>query len=383
MFCSKGSDQVATKVMPLTGNAKSSFPVVYFGPDVSDTDPYPALLAEAVGPTVRTVPATPEEAGSGYGEGKSSPIYHLQFEEAFLASSTGLARRDEAQKILDQLEAFRVSGGHLIWTMRDPVETTQDDDPLLVEFRQGLNDLASVLHLHSWDAVEELRDVSALDLTRVTVIPQGGYIPHFRVWPGPRARARLGIEEDVFTFAVFDGLNEFAPAEVSFALEAFRALDDDRIRLILSCCDDDLAGSDERIINAGNDGSREDMTVGLAAADAVLIPKVSGLSSGTAVLAGNVGRGVIGPDLAAVRSVITNGRTGALHEVAETDGLRRMMSRALREGREVWAGKGASAASAAAAKNWDVIGRQWRSLYTSLGLLPRYRLLDTAEIVVQ
>lgn len=360
----------------MPGHARDTFPVVTYGLDDPERDPGPFLLAQSVGPTVRIGRGTPGEALAALGAGAGAPVYHLHAEEAALAGLPEAGQRAAARAMVADLEAFRAGGGQLVWSRTDrPAGAVAD------ELRAALADLASAVHLTSWEAVEDLQDTLS-DPARLVVIPQGSYVPHYRTWPGPRARARLSLPDEAVVFLLFNGFGELSGAALEAAVAAFRALGDPGARLLVAQCGALGGAAGEGVIDAGASAARDEMLLPFAAADAVLVPEAAGLASRGALLAASAGRGVIGPDAAAIRALIGNGRSGALHEPGEADGLRRLMARALREGREVWADRGRAAGRAAAARDWGIVGRQWRDLYVALGGRPRYRLLETSEIVV-
>jgi hypothetical protein len=91
---------------------------------------------------------------------------------------------------------------------------------------------------------------------------------------------------------------------------------------------------------------------------------------------------VIGPETPSLRGVVENEYSGSLFPPDESDGLRRLMARAARQGRQVWAARGGAAARAATAQGWDVVGPMWRDLYRSISDEAHFRMSEAAAIDV-
>jgi glycosyltransferase involved in cell wall biosynthesis len=111
-----------------------------------------------------------------------------------------------------------------------------------------------------------------------------------------------------------------------------------------------------------------------AACDIVVLPYAASLTSGSAILAATLGRGVLGADTAGLRDAVLPGISGVLYGAAGDAALADAMRSALADGTEIWAERGRQAARVAHGRGSIVIGSMWRDLLTALqatGAVPR------------
>lgn len=348
-------------------------PRVRYGADYADRNPYQTLLYRAVGPTVDARPAGLAEVCAEAAEDPRGLIYHLHWEEDRLRAGEEAGRRAAAQALLDGLEALRAAGVPVVWTRHN----RRPHDPALraaqARLAPHLAAVASVTHVHSWAALEEIAEHEPVDPERVVVIGHGNFVGRYAEWPEAAARARLGLPEAAFVLLLFGRIAPYKQAPA--AVEAFRAAAaavpevEARLLIVGEGRDPELATppADPRVVVV--EGFVPDAEVGLhhAAADAVLLPYRDALTSGAAMLAASLGRGVIGPDVAGLRDLVQPGRTGALYDKGA---LETALATALREGRGTWRARGARALAQAVARDWAVIGRQWRDLFHRLAAEP-------------
>jgi hypothetical protein len=261
--------------------------VIIYQIDRTGADNTPELLAAAAGPSVWSSPGDISKAIE-LAKSRRSAIYHLHDEAALSTGETDGEIRSAAVGLLRDVERLRLEGGRLIWSRSDRPGRDAAEAPL-AELRAGLAQLATVQHLTSWAALEALGD--ARGPGRVVVFPHGGYVPHCRVWPGPRARKRLGIADETFVFMLFAGFSELSSDDLTAVRHALGALEASAHLIVAGAENLPDAVPSEHVTVIGETGGPADRVMPVAAADAVVIPRTSGYSSRTAVRAKQRPRG--------------------------------------------------------------------------------------------
>ncbi|MCE6959801.1 glycosyltransferase [Cereibacter sphaeroides] len=333
-------------------------PLTWF-PDYSGTNPYQSLLYGALGPTFDPQPGTIEDALARPARG----LFHLHWEHAVFATPGG-----SAEAFLDALLAFRARGGRIVWTLHNLEPRNEALAPAIADLRSGLVELADAIHLHSLPALAAARRVLALPPGKVRIIPHASYDGAYPVLHRGPAREALGLAEARMVLLLPGRLAAYKQPGALAA--AFRSVAGPQDRLLLA--GEAVPGTvpadpgDARILVLPGFAPPEVVSRCHAAADLVALPYDRSLTSGSAVLAATLGRGVIGPDLPGLRDVVEPPRTGLLYDPAEEEGLARAIATALGEGAEVWARRGEAARALAAARDLRFVAAAWRDLFGSL-----------------
>jgi beta-1,4-mannosyltransferase len=121
--------------------------------------------------------------------------------------------------------------------------------------------------------------------------------------------------------------------------------------------------NDCRIILRSTHADATEVSALHAAADLVVRPYQLSLTSGSALLAATLARGVLGPDCPGLRDAMVAGRSGTLYPEGE---LQAALASALAEGSEVWKARGKAARSAMAGRDPAMLAAGWADLILGL-----------------
>ena len=352
-------------------NAAPPCPVnLLFYPDYRDANPYQSLLYGALGPAITAQPV-PDFARffADTGGSRRGGILHLHWENAAIQQD-GMS----PEGFLDALSAFRGGGGRIVWTMHNLLPHDPRTRATAEQIRTGLMTLADIIHLHSLPALAAAMDHHALPLEKVRIIAHGNYDGAYPVIRREDARAALNLT-DAGTVLLLPGQIR-AYKGAGDLVSAFLQVAGPQDRLILAghrMADvaDLVLPDDPRIMAQFGFASATDLARAFAAADIVVLPYVDSLTSGSAILAQTLGRGVLGTDTPGLRDAVAMPGAGTLFDARGPDALASALRHALEEGPEVWRKRGETAAQAARARNWAVLGAAWRSVFRDLANLPR------------
>ena len=338
---------------------------IVFGADYRASNSYQSLLYEAAGPSVSASPGSPADALEAMRSSPGPMVYHLHWEDHPTKLPDDAEAAQAAQDLIDGLEAFQEAGGGIIWTRHNLRPHTGGRHALHARLTEALHDIAHVIHVHSWPAVEAVLAEERLDIRKTVVIPHGNYAGRYKDWAAVQARSALDLHERAHVFLLYGRLAQYKG--IAEACEAFASLSTPDARLVLAGVDVDgakeAACKDPRIQLHGGFAADEDVGKFLAAADTVLLPYQSSLTSGTAILAQSFSRGVLGSDTPGIRDVVRHGQTGRVCDLSGVDQIRTALGMALSEGREVWAGYGHAAAELSRSRSWDGLGPHWARLF--------------------
>jgi beta-1,4-mannosyltransferase len=324
-----------------------------FFPDYRAANPYQSLIYDRLGPTVEAHPGDIEDALT-FGAGRR--LFHLHWEDAVLRQPEA-----SAERFLDRLTAFRSGGGRVIWTMHNLTSHDVGLRKAEADLQAGLADLADVIHLHSLPAVAAAMARGSLPLPKVRVIAHPSYAGAYPHVEGSAARMALGLRDSSMV-ALLPG-RIAAYKQPAKAVAAFLDVAAPDHRLIVAGHVASDFGFDDpddpRIVVRRGFADPAELARLHAAANFVVLPYETSLTSGSAILAATLGRGVLGPDLPGLRDAVAAGSTGMLYPEGE---LRSALAAALADGRETWAARGRAAAVLAAARAPDLLASSWRDL---------------------
>lgn len=273
-----------------------------------------------------------------------------------------------------RLGAARALGYRLAWTIHQvyPHETMSRT----LE-RAGARLLARACHLllaHDVWTAETARRELGKAAAGVKIVPHGSYVG---VYPRHRSRSAvrtdLAIPSGAFVFLCFGEVRAYK--DVDLLLSAF---DTARLReavLIVAGHTRDAAAGD-RIAAAARADPRikplltyvPDDGVGdlFGAADAAVLPRGDGATSGSLVLALSMGLPVVVADRPTYRELVQDGRAGWLFEVGSADSLRSAMERAAANVDEARR-RGRAARAAAATLRWSEVAARTARLLELAG----------------
>jgi glycosyltransferase involved in cell wall biosynthesis len=268
-----------------------------------------------------------------------------------------------------RLCAARALGHRLVWTVHNahPHDDATRGARLV---RRTLLRLARLV-VHCESARAELGPAGA----GAVVVPHGSYAGHYPNRIGrAAARGRLHLEPEARVFLALGQIRPYKGLDV--LVRAFETLEDDAARLVVAGEPVTPAAvpvsDDPRIQVVPMRIGDDDLQVFLNAADVMVLPYRSVLTSGAAMLAFSFGRGVVAPRLGCLAELERSG-AAILYDPAAPDGLAGALRQTL--GADVGA-LGARARRLASAVSWETIARRHLAVY---GLAPALHVVPRAE----
>lgn len=340
---------------------------VCYYPDYRGTNPYQAILYEAMRPFAACRAAPISEALAAQRAAPDETIvFHLHWEHQVL-----IDKDHTVEAFLDDLAAFREAGGRVVWTVHNLIPHERYAEQDVADLIGALHLAADVIHFHSLNALQAACAARAVPLSKVRIIPHGNYAGHYRPVPRAEAREALGLGEAAMVALLPGRIGPYkAPGEtVAAFLDA--AGPEDRL-IVAGHFVNGLTletGDDPRILLRPGFATAEGLALYHGAADIVLLPYRRSLTSGSAILAATLGRGVLGSDTEGLRDAVLPGLTGTLFDADDPGALASALKQALREGPETWQRRGRIAATHAAVRDREIIGAAWKDVLTAL--MPR------------
>ncbi len=339
-------------------NDHPAFPITlaYF-PDYRAANPVQSQLYDRLPLMILPKPSTVKDIGALPGH---SSVFHLHWEDAVLRQPG-----TTAEGFLDDLHAFRGRGGRVIWTIHNLAAHDPALEVRLADLREGLFQLADVIHLHSLPAVAAARQRWTLPLHKVRVIAHPSYDGQYPQADRKDARAALGVEDASMVVLLPGRIAAYKQPQA--LIGAFLAVAGPQDRMVVAGQLD--AGlvlpkpTDRRIILRTAHADATEVAALHAAADFIVLPYQLSLTSGSALLAATLARGVLGPDCPGLRDAVVSGLTGTLYPEG---GLRAALATALAEGPEVWLTRGKAARSAMAGRDPAMLAAGWTDLILGL-----------------
>ena len=340
--------------------------------DDERVNPYGGLLARALAPHgVLLEPGwnlDPDWVRVQHGRVQ---VLHLNWLHRFYADPDPAIRRQRFRQFLSGLVLARRLGIRLVWTMHNLYPHEQHDPQLDRRARRLVSLLAHAVIAHCRHAAALLAEHFGRR-QGVHVIPHGHFID---VYPNTisrdAARMALGLPDDAYVYLYFGNIRAYKGVES--LLNVFASLPGDQLRLViagrlhpnyggpLSAASGPLP--DRRIVFRPGQVAIDAMQVYFNAADAVVLPFVDTLTSGSAITALGFSRPIVVPAVGCLSELVSSQRGpggGVLYDSAAPDGLVKALN-AVR----AMDGPTANAAALARARelNWDGIARQTLDAY--------------------
>jgi glycosyltransferase involved in cell wall biosynthesis len=345
-------------------------------PDFRAKNPYQTQLYDGWTPFVDCNPGTISTALEAQRQDADVPhLFHLHWEHHVL-NDPALT----VEGFLNDLSEFRDCGGKVLWSLHniEPHEAYPQDQ--VADLIAGLRDLADVIHLHSLQAVAEARAHWTLPADKIRVVPHANYAQSYPVYRRDGMRQDLGLQDADMVVLLPGRIASYKNPDA--LVQAFVDVAGARDVLI-------IAGQftpsvtvetsdDPRIILRNEFLDADDVARFHAAADFVALPYAQSLTSGSAILAATLGRGVLGPHSAGLFDAISSGQTGVLYDPTPTDALKQALDAALGDGPEVWRARGAAAAKASQARDITLVSAAWGDVVTGLYATPPHGQLWSA-----
>jgi glycosyltransferase involved in cell wall biosynthesis len=270
----------------------------------------------------------------------------------------GLLSWTKLALFVGRLGVARALGYRIVWTIHQVYPHDSADRRL---DRAGLGALAraaDVLLAHdAFTATTAARELG-LDRARVTVVPHGNYTGAYPAGrPREVVRGELGAAPDDCVLVCFGELR--GDSDVDVLLDAFKAVPDSSVRLVIAGNVKDRAAlsalessrSDGRILQRRGFVPFESVAELYGAADAAIVPRGNGGTSGSLILALSLGVPAIAADAPTYRELTADGEAAWLFEPGSPTSL----AQAIRDAAGASAErerKAAAAVVAASALDW-------------------------------
>jgi beta-1,4-mannosyltransferase len=260
-----------------------------------------------------------------------------------------------------RLHLARALGYRVAWTIHQVYPHDSADRRLDQAGLSALADAADALFAHDRETAENAARELGFDVSRVTVVPHGSYLG---VYPSGRSRdvvrRELQIEPDDVLVLCFGELR--GDSGLEDLLAAFESTRDDHLRLLVAGNVKDAASSaalnarrgEGRILQRRGFVPLESVAELYGAADAAVVPRSNGGTSGSLVLALTLATPVVAADVPAYRELTGEGAAAWLFEPGDAGSLAAALEAAAGPDRRQ---KAAAAAKAAEALDWAVSAR--------------------------
>lgn len=279
-------------------------------------NPYQDLLASGLAPLgvrVESLPRTTLWLPAVLRRGRPD-VVHLHAPDHFVVySATAAFARVRLAAFAGQLGALRAAGTRVVWTAHDVVNHEGRYEPLDRACRRLTGALADAVVVHCAEARTQVVSRFAIAADKVFVIPHGHYQDAYAAPALGRDAARdaLGVPRAARVLLFLGNLRRHKG--IGQLIEAFAALGRDDARLVIAGqpftpdVGDEIAGRVRGI--AGVDFRpgwvpAHEVGVYMRAADAVVCPFTSSLTSGSVALAMSFGRACVAPRLGCIPEML-------------------------------------------------------------------------------
>lgn len=298
--------------MPMQGLPEPM--LVYFTPDFRSANLYQELLADALDDAcahVEFIAYTREDWVTALRQ--PPDVLHLHWLPWFVSSPRWQNRILGTGAFLSWLVLLRIRGARVAWTVHN-LESHDTPVPKWERFvRSSVGRIADVLFVHYPDAVEIVRSRFSLsERADIRIALHGAYPVESSAQRTGRGSAATADRSQSDVRFLFLGLVR-RYKQVPVLIRSFRDLPSARAKLVIAgnVADDELE-SDIREAAVGDPRIRlrlewlEDSEVDelLQDADVVVIPQLTALTSGTALLAMSYGKAVIAADTPHMRYLL-------------------------------------------------------------------------------
>ncbi|MEF8779261.1 MAG: glycosyltransferase family 4 protein [Haloferacaceae archaeon] len=347
-------------------------------PDYAEKNPYQAALVEALSEQGVSVDCRSSEGIAPilarYRELGRPDVVHLHWINVFYSTDRSVIVALLGIRLLLELLVLKLLGTPVVWTVHNRLEHEPSFPAIQRRIRRGVAQLSDRIIVHCPAARDIVRDeygLSAETVRKVRVVSHGNYLGRYRNETGRgEAREELGISTDGTVFLYFGLIRRYK--NVPGLLSAFADLADQDARLLvvgnpwsenLERGVETLAREDDRVHTELSFVPDESIQLYMNAADAVVLPFESVLTSGSAVLGMSFGRALVVPDTGCVGQLVDD--AGAItYDPSDEEALRSALTQAL-ERHEQLPGMGEHNLAAVEEYDWDRIADRTRRIYLS------------------
>jgi glycosyltransferase involved in cell wall biosynthesis len=235
-----------------------------------------------------------------------------------------------------RLAVARRLGYRIVWTVHQVLPHERARARLDRLGTRALARACDLLLAHDDATAREVERTLGGSAARLEVVPHGSYVGVYpRGRPRSEVRAELAVPVDSFVFLCFGQIRAYK--EVAGLLAAFAEVDDPDVRLVVAGVPVDgaaaatvlaAAGSDPRVVPLLEFVSDDRVTELFDAADAVVVPRVDGGTSGSLLLALSLGKPAVVARTDTYRELIGEGRAGWTFDPADPGSFRDALAEA-------------------------------------------------------
>lgn len=314
-------------------------------PDYTESNPYQSELIGALAD--RNVDVTPVPVGGAFPILSAArrhgvpDVIHLHWAHRLLITDRRFPAALAAPlgvKLLLELCVLRVLGARLVWTVHNLADHERTAPRVEFAVRRGIAKVVHRLVVHCDAAATSVRDTYGLSdrvARRIRVIPHGNFTGVYADdITREAARRQLELAQGVPVLLYFGLIRPYK--NVPDLVETFHALDVDARLLVVGNPWNDTVrrevraacSDDRRIQTVLSYVPKDEIQRYMRAADAVVLPFESVLTSGSAVLAMTFGRAVIAPELGCLPGLVGS-EGGYLYDPEDPEGLTTALRRAV------------------------------------------------------
>jgi glycosyltransferase involved in cell wall biosynthesis len=233
-------------------------------------------------------------------------ILHLHWLARVLRGVTSEAKsRQRVAAFLVALDAFRASGGRIVWTVHNVLPHDTAFPAVDLELRRGVVERADIVHVLSAGTVAAAAPLYEIPPSKVLHVPHPAYLGVYPDNSEAFSRQQYDIGADDLVFGFVGNLRPYKGLDL--LLDGFESIaasppDDRRRRLLIAGMPANDASIEALLARARAhpdvviDARRipaEELSIPLRASDVIVLPYRSSLNSGALLLALSFGRPVI------------------------------------------------------------------------------------------
>ena len=343
-------------------------------PRFGDANPYLRLLASALEQRGISVSLAKRHGRASLfraiREHGRPHIVHLHWQHRFLVPRSGSVWQATTSTALffQQWLALRAIGVRFVWTVHNIVNHERVLERWELQACRLLAKVADAIIVHCPSAVPLVADAYRISPRRISVVPHGHYMDCYPPAVGrSQARRDLGLPADSRIFLFFGQIREYKGLDRLFSAFS-KVMDGSSLLIVLGkpktrALEQSVAGMAATNSNViARLGHVEDQLLVsyLSACDAVVLPYIGSLTSGSAILAASYGRGLIVPAIGCMKDWPDS--AAIRYEPAQPEGLEAALRDALSCDLDTM---GEAAKQHAASFEWSEIGEKLDLLYHS------------------
>lgn len=263
-------------------------------------------------------------------------IVHIHWLHPFLSGTSRVETILRSSSFICELLILRILRVKIVWTVHNIVSHEVRFRSLEIFFTKLLTRLCNKIIVHCPSSKDEVVKTYGVRESLVESIRHGNYIDYYEnVTNKSQARKQLHLRMEDMVFLYFGQIRPYKG--VSELVEAFKMLDDSRVRLLIVGLplNNEVANNlvrkcsrDKRIRTVFRFIPNYEIQIYMNAADVVVLPYRYILTSGSVILAMSFAKPVIAPAIGCIPDMIEI-EGSFLYNPSETGGLTRAMEQSL------------------------------------------------------